>query len=168
MPQNYFSYQIIKTSFPLLNFENRKSCNSGQNFWIMFWWYNEKRQENGFLGLFLFGNFEKSLTALSVHPLLPFSDDEWGVGVCGGGGAWVVKGSVHGRGGVHGGGHAWQGVCIVGMCMAGDMHGMHAPWQIMWDTVNERVVHILLEYILVLSKYQNFFSSFEFGKQKKL
>ena len=32
------------------------------------------------------------------------------------------------------------GVCGRGMCMAweGGMHGMHAPQQILWDTVNER------------------------------
>ena len=113
MPQNYFSYQIIKTSFPLLNFRNRKSCNSGQNFW-MFWWYNEIRQENGFLGLFLLGNFEKSLIALSVHPLLLFSDD--GVG-----GAW------------RGGAHVWQGACMACMppgryCEIRSMSGQYASY----------------------------------------
>ena len=47
-------------------------------------------------------------------------------------------------GGVHGGGHAWQGVCMVGMCMVEGVHG-----GILRDTVNERAVRILLECILV-------------------
>ena len=38
-------------------------------------------------------------------------------------------------------GGAWWGVCVAGRCM---------PWQIPWDTVNERAVRILLECILVL------------------
>ena len=74
-------------------------------------------------------------------------------------------------GGMCGKGHAWQGVegvhgrgaCMVGACIAGGggMHGRGcawqvgcawqdcAAWQILRDVVNERVVHILLECILV-------------------
>ena len=72
----------------------------------------------------------------------------------------VWQGGV--RGGGHAGGHAWQGVCIAGgmygegACMAGVygrgiMHGRggRGAWQILRDTVNERVVRILRECILV-------------------
>ena len=58
-------------------------------------------------------------------------------------------------GGVHGGGHKWQGACIVGiMCGRGvcgrGQHAWHThPRQILRVTVNERAVRILLEYILV-------------------
>ena len=58
--------------------------------------------------------------------------------------------------GVHGRGHAWQGACMAGgmhgrgMCDRGHAwQGTHAPQQILRDTVNERVVRILLECILV-------------------
>ena len=69
-----------------------------------------------------------------------------GRGVCMAGGAW--QGGMHGKGGMcSGGGH-----CGRGACMVGGMHGMHtAPQQILQDTVNERVVHILLECILVFT-----------------
>ena len=40
---------------------------------------------------------------------------------------------------MYGRGHVWQG----------DMHGLHAPWQILQDMANERAVCILLECILV-------------------
>ena len=67
------------------------------------------------------------------------------------------KGGMHGQGGICGGGmHVWQGgMCGKGACMAGSMHGRRAcmphppPRQILRDTVNERAVRILLEYILV-------------------
>ena len=82
----------------------------------------------------------------------------WQGGVCGGGGACVVAegACVVAEGamvvaGMHGGrgGHAWWqggvrgvgGACVVGVCMVGRRH--------VWDTVNERAVGILLEYILV-------------------
>ena len=39
-----------------------------------------------------------------------------------------------------------------GWCVAGGMHGLHAPRQILRDTVNERAVRILLECILVFIK----------------
>ena len=66
-----------------------------------------------------------------------------GGGVCTAGEGMHGRGaSVHGRDawgcvwqGMHGGGHAWQGVCI--------------PQQILRDTVKERAVRILLECILV-------------------
>ena len=78
-----------------------------------------------------------------------------------GGHAW--QGGMHGRGacmagGVHGRGcravgHAWQGVCMAGGCgrvayIAGGC-GVHAPQQILQDTVNEQAVCIILECILV-------------------
>ena len=54
--------------------------------------------------------------------------------------------AMHGRRGMHGRGHTWPG----------GMHGRGCAWQgpcmpqqILWDTVNERVVRILLEWILV-------------------
>ena len=55
---------------------------------------------------------------------------------------------IHG-GGMCGGGHAWPWGC-----MAEGMHGrgcawQEGAWQILRDMVNERVVHILLECILV-------------------
>ena len=70
---------------------------------------------------------------------------------------------VHGMGGMHGGGHAWQG-CVHGRghAWSGGMHGMGAcvtrgsscmaggcVWQLLRDTVNERAVRNLLECILV-------------------
>ena len=68
-------------------------------------------------------------------------------GVCMAGGACIVGEGMHGRGACMAGGHAWQGACV-----AGGMHGTHAPpQQILPDTVNERVVCILLECILVCS-----------------
>ena len=50
-------------------------------------------------------------------------------------------------------GHAWQGACMGGMCGRG-VHATHDapphPRQILWHTVNEWAVRILLECILVL------------------
>ena len=91
-----------------------------------------------------------------------------GRGACmAGGHAW--QGGMHGRG--HAWGCAWQGACLGGMhgrglvwqggiCDRGSLCGRGAcmagvympctPWQILWDTVNERAVRILLECILVL------------------
>ena len=64
-----------------------------------------------------------------------------------GGGACMAGGWVGGNGG----GHAWQGACLVGgMCGGG--HAWHTcppPGQILLDTVNEWTVRILLECILV-------------------
>ena len=48
-------------------------------------------------------------------------------------------------GGMHGGGHAWWR----GMCGRVGVHGIHAPNQILRDTVNEQAACILLECILV-------------------
>ena len=71
----------------------------------------------------------------------------WG-GVC----SW--QGGVHGTGvcvcGTGGGhvshrGHAWH----EGACMTGGACDIHAPQQLLRDTVNERAVRILLECILV-------------------
>ena len=59
------------------------------------------------------------------------------------GGGTCVVGGVCGTGGVVGG-HAWLGTYVAG----GGMHGGCA-WQILRDTVNERVVRILLKCILV-------------------
>ena len=79
-----------------------------------------------------------------------------------GGGACVVGACMVGACMV--GGHAWWGVyvaggCGGGACMAGRMcgrgvcmggvHGRGCAWQILRDTVNERVVGILLKCILV-------------------
>ena len=61
-----------------------------------------------------------------------------GRGACVGEG---VRGGGWRCGGVHGGQRA---------CVQGGVHGMHAPWHILQDTVNEWAVHILLECILVL------------------
>ena len=47
-------------------------------------------------------------------------------------------------GGMHGGGHAWQGcvcdrgACMAGGCMVGGLCGRGRAWQILRDTVNER------------------------------
>ena len=63
-----------------------------------------------------------------------------------------VHGSMYGRGGMCSrGGHAWKGSCMAGgqVWRGGGMHGTHIPRQILRDTVNERVVRILLECILV-------------------
>ena len=59
--------------------------------------------------------------------------------------AWL--GGVHGLGAACVAGGAWQG----GHAWWGGMHDVHAPRQILllWYTVNERVVCILLECILV-------------------
>ena len=59
-------------------------------------------------------------------------------GMCmAGGHAW--------QGGMCGRGCAWWGACVAGRaCMAGG-----CAWQILQDTVNERVVRILLECILL-------------------
>ena len=48
---------------------------------------------------------------------------------------------------MHDGGHVWQG----------GMHGrgMHAPQQILQDTVNERAVRILLECIPLVAQEAN-------------
>ena len=57
-----------------------------------------------------------------------------------------VSHSVHG-GCLHPGGlHPGGGICIQGQGV-----GRPLPYWILRDTVNERAVHILLEYILVLS-----------------
>ena len=75
-----------------------------------------------------------------------------------GGHAWL--GGHAWQGGVCGGGHAWWGcawfgayVVVVGGC----------AWQILRDTVNERVVRILLECILV-EFYFCFFKYNSFNK----
>ena len=69
----------------------------------------------------------------------------WQGGMCGGGHAWQGGHVWQGAwiaGGVHGRGHAWQG----------GKHGTHAPPRhILWDTVNEWAVRILLECILVIN-----------------
>ena len=60
----------------------------------------------------------------------------------------VHRGGVCGRGGVcvAGAGHVWQG----GRAWQGGVHGGGgSTWQILRDTVNERMVRILLECILV-------------------
>ena len=63
-----------------------------------------------------------------------------------GGGACMV-GGVCGRG--CGGGACMAGrMCGRGACMGG-VHGRGCAWQILRDTVNERVVRILLKCILV-------------------
>ena len=80
-----------------------------------------------------------------------------GGGVYIAGGAW--QGDVRGRGCVRCWGHAWwgcalAGVCVVlGACMVGGMCGRGHAWQgtCMTGGVNERAVHILLEYILVIT-----------------
>ena len=66
-------------------------------------------------------------------------------------------------GGLHGRGHVWWGGGVrgKGTCVAGSVHdrgvcvavgggGWGIPRQILRDTVNERVVRILLECILVI------------------
>ena len=70
--------------------------------------------------------------------------DAWQGGMCGRGVWWggMHSSRVHGKD-MRCMGHVWQG----------GMHGMHAPWQILWDMVNERVVHILLECILVGNRF---------------
>ena len=62
------------------------------------------------------------------------------------GGACVARRCAW-QGGMRGGGHAWQGdACMAGGCAwQGGVRG-----HILWDTVNERTVRILLECILVL------------------
>ena len=100
---------------------------------------------------------------------------EWW-GVCMAGGMHCGEGGMHGRGGVHGGACVAGGACMAGgihgegVCVAGvlcgrghawqgGMHGRGCAWQgghaplpqqILRDTVNERVVRILLECILVV------------------
>ena len=74
-------------------------------------------------------------------------------------GACVVGGSVRGRGDAWGrvwlggmcgrGANAWQGVCVVGGHAWQGVRATHALRQILWHTVNERVVRTLLECILV-------------------
>ena len=76
-----------------------------------------------------------------------------GRGACvAGGHAW--QGGMHGRGACVAGGHAWQGMCVrgawqeacvTGLCVAG---GRGHAWQERWPLL--RIVHILLECILVL------------------
>ena len=80
-------------------------------------------------------------------------------GMCGRVHAWrgacMTKGCM--AGGMCGRGHEWQGACMAGgyawqgACVTGGMHGRAhmPPQQILRDTVNERVVRILLECILV-------------------
>ena len=81
--------------------------------------------------------------------------------MCGGGCAWqggaCVAGGMHGRGVCMAGEACVGGRAVHGgeECMSRDMHAMHAPWQILRDTVNERAVRILLECILV-GKYKHF------------
>ena len=77
-----------------------------------------------------------------------------GRGVC------VVGACV--AGGMHGRGHAWQGgMHGRGACVAGGMHGRgcacHTPRQILWQqhTVYERAVRILLECILLPENFTN-------------
>ena len=63
-----------------------------------------------------------------------------------------------GGGGMCGRGHVWQGACMAGACMVGGvhdkgaMHGRGHVWHacppILWCTVNEQPVRILLECIL--------------------
>ena len=74
----------------------------------------------------------------------------------GGGRGVCVVGGVRDKGGMCGRGGG--GVCGTGLCMCGGgMHGRRAcvagggerAWLILRDTVNERVVRILLECILV-------------------
>ena len=62
-----------------------------------------------------------------------------GKGVC------IVRG-VHGRGGVHCRGHAWQGCALQGACMAGG-----CAWQ--QRRPLQRTVRILLECILVVNYF---------------
>ena len=72
----------------------------------------------------------------------------WQGGMHGGG----MHGGVCVSGGMHGGGTCVAGGMCVGACMVGgERGGACMPWQIAWawDTVNERAVHILLEYNLV-------------------
>ena len=58
---------------------------------------------------------------------------------------YVFTGVCLSTGGVHDGGHAWQGgMHGRGVCMV---------WQILWDMVNEQVVRILLECILVCNVF---------------
>ena len=54
----------------------------------------------------------------------------------------MAKGGMHGEGGMHG-----KGACMT----KGGMSGEGCVWDMMRyrDTINERVVHILLECILV-------------------
>ena len=88
----------------------------------------------------------------------------WGACMAGGcawWGACVARGVW--QGGMHGRGHAWQGGmcgrgqarwgCVAGGCMAG---GACVPRQILWDTVNEQVVRILLECILFRKWFLHF------------
>ena len=66
-------------------------------------------------------------------------------GACMGWHVWqgaCMVGGMRGRG--HSGGHAWGGWGVRG-------RGACVPWQISWDTVNERAVRILLECIPVFS-----------------
>ena len=73
-------------------------------------------------------------------------------------GACVV-GGMHGRGCAWWG-HAWQrGIHSRGVCMAGDMHGMHIPpGTMIYAQSMHRSVCILLECILVfVSKYRRYF-----------
>ena len=58
----------------------------------------------------------------------------WQGDMCGGSGACMVWG-MHGRG------HVWRGVCMLG----------GHPWQEKWQL--QRAVHILLECILVLRRF---------------
>ena len=71
-------------------------------------------------------------------------------------GGACMAGGMHGGGGacmtVGGGGHVWQG--------GGHVWQRGCAWQILRDTVTERAVCILLEYILVLIRYFESFSSY--------
>ena len=91
----------------------------------------------------------KFAKVMFLHPsviLFTGGGRAWQRGMRGSGGSQLcVAEGMHGRerGACMGWGHAWQG----------GVHGTHAPRQILRDTVNERVVHILLECILVFSSF---------------
>ena len=71
--------------------------------------------------------------------------------VCMAGGACVAGGHAWQGGYAWQGGHVWREAWMTGGCtwqgasVAGGMHGMHTPQQILRDTVNERAVLILLD-----------------------
>ena len=68
---------------------------------------------------------------------------------------------MHGRGDMHGRGHAWQGACVLGAVRGGGVHGREHAWQgvgmacmppqILQDALNEQALCILMECILVNS-----------------
>ena len=86
--------------------------------------------------------FSEACVKNSVHG----GGDAWQGGMHDRGHAWQQTG-MHGKGGMCGRGHAWQqgehawqrgGACVAG----------GHEWQILRDTVNERVLRILLDCIL--------------------